>query len=494
LLLGSKIYVVHGPENIEVIRKYKTSITSPGIQSFCLIRVFNMALEAVNAYNIDNSGIQQSPLPHSNVAPHNRVDFQTHAGFIQLLSGDGLQRLYMRWSSSFARRLDVLDIRRDEWTESSSIMDFWLPPLVASLNEALAGPILETLNPNFTQNFIAFVPYAHALMKGLPRWLAPEAHRLRNSLTRDVKQWQDIARGCFRAQDVASDGDSDPWWGSAFFRHRQQYLMAVDAWDHEAVASSDFGLLWGANINVHTAAIWTIVEVFKDAQLLSRVRMELEDYNYGGGSDLSSSSSSSSYKVGTSKEDIDLLLQLPLLQSVCAEVLRLRVEVQHVLYSEREDIVLNEHRFPPKHVVTVPTRPAHHDEKVWNTCHGKHPLDRFWSDRFLVYPGDPNSGPLRPKKHADGEAKVSPVGRGTPRFRESGTADCFIPYGVGERTCPGRFFARREIIAFCASIVQNFDLEILTQQQHIPSNDIFYGLGTQNPDGKIPFRIRKRQS
>jgi hypothetical protein len=36
------------------------------------------------------------------------------------------------------------------------------------------------------------------------------------------------------------------------------------------------------------------------------------------------------------------------------------------------------------------------DEKVWSTgtSDHPHPLDEFWSDRFLIYPNDPSSGPL----------------------------------------------------------------------------------------------------
>jgi hypothetical protein len=37
------------------------------------------------------------------------------------------------------------------------------------------------------------------------------------------------------------------------------------------------------------------------------------------------------------------------------------------------------------------------DEKVWSTCPSEHPhpLYEFWSDRFLIYPNDPSSRPLK---------------------------------------------------------------------------------------------------
>jgi hypothetical protein len=243
-VLGQTIYFLHGPENVARIWKYKTSITTPGIQTFCLIRVFGMALEAVNMYNLDNSGILPQPDPRSDVKPHNRIDHLTHAGFNKLLNGDGLSNLYLRWSQSFACRLQSLGIG-DNWMDVSDIMDFWMPSLTASLNEAIAGPLLECVNPNFTKDFIKFLPFVHGLMKGLPSWCLPGALSLRASLHRDVKQWQAIARARFRASDIDSNGDADPWWGSACIRERQKILTSVDNWDHDTVASSDFGLLWG---------------------------------------------------------------------------------------------------------------------------------------------------------------------------------------------------------------------------------------------------------
>lgn len=115
--------------------------------------------------------------------------------------------------------------------------------------------------------------------------------------------------------------------------------------------------------------------------------------------------------------------------------------------------------------------------------------------------------------------------RGRPKYKESGIASSFIPYGyvnhrssfeknmasryiyvpkkyanskmvgsrIGERTCPGRFFARREIIAFCATIINDYDVELLTSEKSFKNGSIFYGLGTMRPLKRIPFRVRKRR-
>lgn len=229
-------------------------------------------------------------------------------------------------------------------------------------------------------------------------------------------------------------------------------------------------------------AIWNIIEVFKDKELLRRVRGELAAADFDG---------------ITSTQQLNKLLSLPLLQSIHAEVLRLRVEVQTVFTSNQEDIRINEWRFPRSSLVLVPAGAAHRDINFWNTKDGKYPLKRFWADRFLVYPNDPHSGPRRSHVTKTDGIPCVKVKSGnestTPKYISSGLANSFIPFGLGERICPGRAFARRIIVAFCAMVVHQYDIEILSNEEEFAMNPAFYGLGTQRPINKIPFKIRKRQ-
>ncbi|KAK4225247.1 cytochrome P450 [Podospora fimiseda] len=474
--LGTTLYFLTGRDNLAQIRKHQGQITDPGIQSFCLIRVFGMSQKAVEVIENDDSGILMQPASDSTVAPHNRIDYNTHAGFIKMLSGDGLNLLFQRWHGSFSRRLLGLDIRND-WASGSDLEGFFMSPLVSSLNEAMAGPILEHVNPQFTENFIEFMPYVHSLFRGLPRWLNRRACALRDSLTQDTKKWHAIARDLTRDSKAQGDEGVARYWGVPAMMERQKILHSLDKWDDDSVASSDFGLLWGANINVHTASLWCIIEIFRDPVLLGRIRAELNTITITADEDL--------YAW------IEQLMALPLLQSVYAEVLRLRVEVQTVFRDKRQDLQINKWRFPKNSLVMVPTKPAHMDQDYWNTQNGKYPVDTFWADRFVEYPNDPNSGPMRNSRNAGKDKE--------PKFIVAGTSDSWIPYGVGDRACPGRFFAKREICAFVAMIVQNYELELPSvsggdaMKRRIPSNYLFYGLGVMRPRDKFPFRIRRIQ-
>lgn len=226
-------------------------------------------------------------------------------------------------------------------------------------------------------------------------------------------------------------------------------------------------------------ALWGIIEVYKDKELLSRVRKELDKVDYQGSAE---------------KNNTEVLINVPLLQSIYHELMRLRVEVQTIFNSDKEDVHVNEWRIPKGSLIVVPAGAAHRDPNIWNTRDGQHPLDQFWADRFLAYPDDPQSGPRNPIQSTVNRVETPSDGArgGRPRFVSSGLADSYMPFGIGERTCPGRGFARREIIMFIALIVGQYDIELLPAKRNYEATTEFYGIGTQRPKNKIPFRVRTR--
>ena len=65
-----------------------------------------------------------------------------------------------------------------------------------------------------------------------------------------------------------------------------------------------------------------------------------------------------------------------------------------------DDLLLNERLIPRNNAVAISNYSAHHDENRWNTGSedDPHPLDEFWAERFVIYPHDSSSGPLK-KRH-----------------------------------------------------------------------------------------------
>ena len=212
-----------------------------------------------------------------------------------------------------------------------------------------------------------------------------------------------------------------------------------------------------------------------------------------------------------SELDINSLSRQPLLQSVYAEILRLYISVFLTRCNERSDIQINDWLLPRNKILLVSSDPAHFDPEIWNSTDGHHPPAAFWAERFLVR-NDANKGVVPPKttllhntkenlvphEKQLGTESSSPPNYDTdteaPRkFTLSGRNGSWIPYGGGSRACPGRHFAKQEILITVAMLLADFDVEILGDESALGIQSGRFGLGAQVPVGKIPVRIKRVQ-
>lgn len=185
------------------------------------------------------------------------------------------------------------------------------------------------------------------------------------------------------------------------------------------------------------------------------------------------------------------------MQSIYAETLRLRMGLLINRTSQSKEVRMGPWRFPPNAPIAISTTTAATNAEIWNDARGKHPLDRFWADRFLVFPDDPESGPLR-KPLRVLNAKKLPTASGdaasAPTFSLDGLAGGWIPYGAGEFMCPGRHLAKQEMIGSFAMFLASYEVQLKMPEGWRPEPDMsFFATGTMPPLGSIPFRVRKKQ-
>jgi len=280
--------------------------------------------------------------------------------------------------------------------------------------------------------------------------------------------------------------------------------------------------------NAVPCAFWAVVQICRDPVSLSRIHEELRSSTCTmSPSNLSRTSSRVEPQSDLAKDDptaesqsptalpplsplpileVESLLRKPFLLSIYAETLRLYVRVYITRCPERSDLQINDWIFPKNKVILVASDPAHFDSQIWNTSNGRHPLNKFWAERFLLRAGDDSSGPVRNLEGHNAEGSIKPLkGRlgqesnlqpatlKIPvRFTMNGLYGSWIPYGGGSRACPGRHFAKREILFTCAMLLAAFDIEILAHEEDLKIAGGRYGFGAQYPAGKIPARIRKR--
>lgn len=242
-----------------------------------------------------------------------------------------------------------------------------------------------------------------------------------------------------------------------------------------------------ANSNAIPATYWFLYEIYRDPCLLERARSEVTASGFLAGSE-----------IATSDNNLDDLVNMPLLQSVYTETLRLRTAILVVRTPERENVRLGEYLFRPGELIMAASYVAHRDVNVWNQGTGEdpHTLDEFWADRFLKPVHDNNLNCHEQGLHDQEDVKKRTQETSyqpTVKFSTEGLSKAWIPYGGGQGLCPGRQLAKQMIFMTFAILATDFDIEILHQPGEEAKPDMrYWGLGTLPPRNKTPFRIRKR--
>ncbi|KAI0837147.1 Pfs, NACHT and ankyrin domain protein [Hypoxylon sp. FL0890] len=410
----------------------------------------------LDAYRVDNSGPLEKPSAGSTVSAQDRIDYFHYQTFHRGLIGPGLAPTILRFRKAIRERIGALGVNSSGWSEANDLFVLLGKAVSSALTEAICGPSLLRLHPDFIDNLWAY------------------------------DKWHVYAHQRFQENDIGPDNDSDPYWGSHMIRHLNQTLVGGGKQSDDAMSAHDLGLIWGATTNPASAAALAVIHIFEDADLLSRVRSEL-------GTHLSYPLSPSSFVTLDTKE----FNKLPLLSSVYSETMRLHSNVFLMSASPPDtDVHLGKWKFPRGSFGLVSPALAHMDESFWNTKDDKYPVDTFWADRFLVYPADPASGPVRPEARAEGmierlgKQKREDKSDDEPYYSTAGLEGSWLPYGAGVGMCPGRFLAKDVIISTCALLVSEYEVEIFTES--VDMDPWRFGLGVGRPRSPIAARIRKR--
>lgn len=202
----------------------------------------------------------------------------------------------------------------------------------------------------------------------------------------------------------------------------------------------------------------------------------------------------------------------PLLQSMYAETLRFCVGVLLVREPTRDNYSFRGWSIKKTEILSISTRTEAMNREIWGTGGDRnpHPLDTFWGDRFIVDPADPSSGPLRVPKARNKDTKPNNVSSQNnqvinkdnnnttekPYFSMDGLSASWIPYGGGQSHCPGRHFAKRQMILSAAIFLTAFEIELIEEKgKKRPDVDMScYGFGAMPPNRKVPVRIRRRRA
>lgn len=189
--------------------------------------------------------------------------------------------------------------------------------------------------------------------------------------------------------------------------------------------------------------------------------------------------------------DIERLCRVPLLQSIYAEVLRRHNAAVLARVPLTDDFTLGGWTFDKGDPIVISSYNAAHEPSVWNegTLRDHHPVHQFWPERFIVDPQDGPSGPVQRDPQPDAAPEK---GSEAPYFSLKGTEGSWNPYGSGFRMCPGRHFAKKEMIITMVMFLASFDVDLTPREDWVQDDFGYFMCGVMPPKGPVAARVRRR--
>ncbi|PHH89632.1 hypothetical protein CDD83_5616 [Cordyceps sp. RAO-2017] len=190
---------------------------------------------------------------------------------------------------------------------------------------------------------------------------------------------------------------------------------------------------------------------------------------------------------------------MPLLQAVNAEVLRLHVGIGMTRVNETVDMNLGGYRITRGQPLLIFSRLSALNDEAWMRA-GRSPentgcLKEFHAGRFSYQRKTKRRGPGRGGGGGGGGGRSSAGSHGM-RYSMDGLAGLWLSYGGGQRMCPGRYFAKTEMISMFSILFSQYELELLDVlgSVEVKADLRWFPTGGLAPDRKVPFRVRRRRS
>ncbi|RYP48689.1 hypothetical protein DL768_005469 [Monosporascus sp. mg162] len=461
-------YIVTGSKNVQKVFGPPNTVDGNFLQLILMDKHWGMTKDEIGKFANDKSGRLKTPAPGTEGVSesqrywlghdHLYAEFLTHRKY-----SDSLAASFYRL---FSQRLDVQPA--NQWA-TVTLFDLLKTTMAEAAVVSLFGSKIIELNPGFIEAYWEFDHIAGTLVWGLPKWMRPGPVRKHKRLHRMTRKHIDSAWENFNWAGPEAESDWDPHFGSRLSRETAKWLRER-GFSNQAAAGHTLASLFGLNGNTIPVTGWALMEIIKDQDLFQAVREEaLQSFEID-------------IKTGERKVNAQKLISGPLLQSIYIEIMRLHVSF-NVTREVLRDIDIDGFRVKKGSLLQSSSQIAHLDEAVWAT--DEHPAGEFFAARHINYVDSKDEAGNAPKK---------------PQFSMKGRPSSFFPYGGGYVMCPGRHFAKQEIIMAIAIVVTKFDIEFLAwvhadgSNSERPARDDkgFAGFIAMSPDRDMKIRWKRR--
>ncbi|KAF5265263.1 hypothetical protein FOXYS1_3916 [Fusarium oxysporum] len=401
-------YLIHGTRNVQQVFRCSKELTFEEFALRVAQKVKRLPAKDAALVAKDISG--SSRLPLTETREEDRIWRKFHEIYeSHLIGANAVSALTELFIDTM---IDELGTAATQGAIEIGIDEFMKHHMFRASTIALAGRKVFDIDPNFADVFWDYDEDFMSLLYGIPKFLCRKGSNARDKCLETVKGyldqgWQNLDwRACHE-----QNPDWEPNFGSKLVREREvameKYGIGLDG-----RASFQMGLIWSINSNAIPMTSWIIIEILRRPEIFIRIQEEVATV----------------FDNDTKQVDIVALKKLPLLNSVYLECLRLRSSV-FVVRKLRNSIELDGYTLKEGNLVLAPSYLAHNAPEVWSSS--AHPPEEFWPERFI-------------KK---GNSGIS--------------AGNYFPYGGGAAMCPGRNYAKQEILSAVVLFFAHFEIEPL---------------------------------
>ncbi|KXH49257.1 hypothetical protein CSIM01_13125 [Colletotrichum simmondsii] len=463
-----RVYFVQGGESVQTMFRSSTSISS---NKFILLVMRNLqgsAQKDVDKFANDLSGRQRVPAPgYENTPQEERYWYTLHHITVEHLSrAEPTAHLAETYTNFFNEALEKQPV--GQWA-TVRLLEFLKREMCASAIRSFCGTELLEMFPDYVEQFWRFDSIAFQVVYGLPKWINSGPVNERDKLNGMTQKYLEKAFAKFDWDGPAVDSIWEPTFGSSYVRKITKWLHDTDM-APETQAGFYMIAIFGINANTIPITTWAMIELLRDQELFQAVRSEaLETLNV----DL---------VTGKRSFNVSKLISMPLMQSIYTECMRLHVSIA-LSREVVETTTLHGFRLKKGSMIQAPTHLVHLDEQIWSQ--EGHSASEFWAERHLKHV----------KKVEEGTGRLITE----KQFVLAGKANEFIPFGGGPSMCPGRFFAKQEILLTIAILITKFDMEFVewtnldgSKSDRPPVDDErYFGTAAVPPDRDVKVRWKK---
>lgn len=445
-------------------QKFNVQVTVNGL---------GMTPEDAEKYYEHHAVMRPGQIPAHAAEERRNVEYLMKPERTNELTGDFMQELQRQTSTAF-----------EDGPEEIGLYKWLRTTMFRASTIALMGTKVFEVAPNLETLFFQFDQDMLSMFFGLPKLLIRKEYSNRDKTIDALTDWQERVREI--SGGVIPDPEEIQWeplYGSRYNRARHLNYRARGL-NPRSAAGLDMGMLFGLSSNAIPATGWMLMHILhsttkagaKDGTTLyEEIMAELKEVQKADGG-----------------IDISTLVNQPILLSTLHEVLRVYVDVlvsrqiDHDMAlpfsqpdSSNDKTGVRSLMLKAGDMVMMPSYPSHTNPE-WQAGN-QPPPNEFYPYRFL------SSSPTACKGDK-------------PVFSTALYNGMFFPFGGGKTICPGRSFARQEILGAVATILLTFDLELLgyTDGKGQPTSsfptfrDSFPGSGVCAASGDTKVRITRR--